>query len=268
MSIAAGTGFGHYEIAAAIGAGGMGEVYRAKDTSLKRDVALKILPQAFAADADRVARFQREAEALAAIQDAGTAGAVPTSITADGRALIGGKSRGVNGDIWVLRLGDAVPASADAAAAELGDVLATEFNERDAALSPEGHFLAYASNESGRDEVYVVPYPGPGGKTQVSTGGGRLPHWNPNGRELFYVSGTSVMAVDVETSPVFRRLTPKVLFEAPALANFNLFYAVAPDGSWFLLAGVGAADADQSFDLRIVVNWFEELRALAPWPER
>jgi serine/threonine protein kinase len=67
MALAAGTRFGPYQVAESIGSGGMGEVYRATDTNLKREVAIKILPQAFADDADRVARFQREAEALAAL---------------------------------------------------------------------------------------------------------------------------------------------------------------------------------------------------------
>src|SRR5437660_12734371 len=67
MPLSAGTRFGPYEILAPIGAGGMGEVYRAKDTRLKRDVALKVLPEAFANDPARIARFQREAEVLAAL---------------------------------------------------------------------------------------------------------------------------------------------------------------------------------------------------------
>src|SRR5580700_8127609 len=67
MPLSAGTRFGPYEILALIGAGGMGEVYRAKDTRLKRDVALKVLPEAFANDPPRMARFQREAEVLAAL---------------------------------------------------------------------------------------------------------------------------------------------------------------------------------------------------------
>lgn len=67
MSLAPGTRIGPYEVVSMIGAGGMGEVYRAHDTSLKRDVALKILPESFAADAERLARFQREAEVLASL---------------------------------------------------------------------------------------------------------------------------------------------------------------------------------------------------------
>jgi serine/threonine protein kinase len=67
MAVAAGAKLGPYEILAPIGAGGMGEVYRARDTKLKRDVALKVLPEAFASDAERLARFQREAEVLASL---------------------------------------------------------------------------------------------------------------------------------------------------------------------------------------------------------
>jgi serine/threonine-protein kinase len=197
----------------------------------------------------------------------------PTTITPDGAAVIGVTARGTGPgadiDIWALRLEGTAPTSGDAAAAELGDVLASDYNELDARLSPDGRFLAYTSNESGREEVYVVAYPGPGGKTQVSTGGGRLPRWNPNGRELFYASGTTLMAVDVETSPVFRRFTPKALFEAPTLGiSGSGFYAVAPDGMRFLMPGLGDTDVDAPLELRIVVNWFEELRTLAPWPER
>jgi serine/threonine-protein kinase len=197
----------------------------------------------------------------------------PTTITPDGTAVIGVTARGTGPgadiDIWALRLEGTASTSGDAATAELSDVLASDYNELGAMLSPDGRFLAYASNESGREEVYVVPYPGPGGKTQVSTDGGRLPRWNPNGRELFYVNGTRLMAVDVETSPVFRRLTPKALFEAPALGvATSAFYAVAPDGARFLIPALGETDVDAPFELRIVVNWFEELRELAPWPER
>jgi hypothetical protein len=194
--------------------------------------------------------------------------ALPASISPDGTVLIGVLGE-ANGDIWALRLGDASSTPSDAGSATLDHFIATEFNEREAVLSPDGRFLAYVSNESGRDEVYVVPYPGPGGKTQVSTAGGRLPRWNRNGRELFYASGAELMAVDVETSSAFRRLTPKVLFEAPVLLNPNAdYYDVAPDGSRFFMTGAAASRAAEGLDIHIVVNWFEELRELAPWPER
>src|SRR5262245_58987805 len=88
MSLAGGTRLGPYEITAAIGAGGMGEVYRARDTRLKRDVALKILPESFATDPERLARFQREAEVLASLNHPNIA-AIHGLEEADGtRALV------------------------------------------------------------------------------------------------------------------------------------------------------------------------------------
>jgi Tol biopolymer transport system component/tRNA A-37 threonylcarbamoyl transferase component Bud32 len=92
-------------------------------------------------------------------------------------------------DIWVLRMSDrkALP------------FLRTRFDEAVPRFSPDGHWLAYISNESGRYEVYVQPYPGPGGKWQISTEGGMEPVWNPNGRELFYRSGDKMMVVDIAT---------------------------------------------------------------------
>ena len=66
--------------------------------------------------------------------------------------------------------------------------LRTPFNETAPRFSPDGRWLAYISDESGRFEIYVQPYPGPGGKWQISTEGGTEPVWNPNGRELFYRS--------------------------------------------------------------------------------
>ena len=81
-------------------------------------------------------------------------------------------------DIWLLRLGDR----------KAQPFLRTPFNEGAPHFSPNGRWLAYASNDSGRYEIYVQPYPGPGGKWQISTEGGNEPVWNPNGRELFYRS--------------------------------------------------------------------------------
>jgi len=191
--------------------------------------------------------------------------ATPTSISADGTVLIGSRFRGSTRDLWSMSLDDKAAATSAPAGATPKPLLETTFDERDATLSPDARFLAYTSDESGRDEVYVIPYPGPGGKAQVSTAGGKWPHWNRSGRELFYVSGTQLLAVEVETSPVFRRLTPKVLFEVPAFASpgvGNYGYDVAPDGSRFLMPST--TSASQQFELRVVVNWFEELRRLAP----
>jgi Tol biopolymer transport system component len=104
-------------------------------------------------------------------------------------------------DIWVLRLGErkALP------------FLQTPFNENAPMFSPDGHWLAYVSDETGHFEVYLQPYPGPGGKWQISADGGMEPMWNPNGRELFYRSGRKVMAVEIATQPGFTAGKPRVL---------------------------------------------------------
>ena len=70
----------------------------------------------------------------------------------------------------------------------MSPVLSSAFNEREPRLSPDGKWLAYTSNESGVDEVYVVPYPGLAGKWQLSTGGGEAPEWRADGKELFYLT--------------------------------------------------------------------------------
>src|SRR5262245_17246967 len=88
MGLSPGTRFGAFEILDAIGAGGMGEVYRARDTRLKRDVALKVLPAAFGGDPDRVARFQREAELLAALNHPNIAAVYGVEESGDVRAIV------------------------------------------------------------------------------------------------------------------------------------------------------------------------------------
>src|SRR6266849_5383803 len=91
--------------------------------------------------------------------------------------------------------------------------LRTPFNESVPPFSPNGHWLSYISDESGRFEIYVQTYPGPGGKWQISTEGGAEPAWNRNGRELFYRSGDKMMAVDIATRTGFGADKPRMLFE-------------------------------------------------------
>src|ERR1700676_5576985 len=96
-----------------------------------------------------------------------------------------------------------VPSQASVQVRKAEPFLRTPFNEGAARFSPDGRWLAYISDESGRFEVYVQSYPGPGGKWQISTEGGTEPVWTRNGRELFYRSGDKMMAVDVATQPGF-----------------------------------------------------------------
>jgi serine/threonine-protein kinase len=133
-------------------------------------------------------------------------------------------------------------------------------------FSPDGRFLSYVSDESGRPEIYVQPFPGPGGKWQISTDGGIEPLWNPNGRELFYRSGNRMMAVPVTMQPVFSAGRPTILFEGDYLASpfpqTGTTYDVTRDGQRFLMAkDVESAAATQ---INVVVNWHEELKRLVP----
>src|SRR5262249_48801019 len=144
-------------------------------------------------------------------------------------------------DLWVLPIsGDKKPFP----------FLKTPFDERNGQFSPDGKWIAYQSNESGRFEIYVQPFPGPGGKLQVSNNGGAQPRWNKNGKEIFYVSlDSKMMVASVKSSSDGQLLTaiPAVLFPAriAAAAAFNKQqYAVSADGQRFLInlaAGEAAA---------------------------
>ncbi len=136
--------------------------------------------------------------------------------------------------------------------------LQTKFYEGDACFSPDGGWVAYESNESGREEVYVRPFPGPGGKWQISTEGGSEPHWSPSGRELFYRQEDKMMIVDVETKPTFRPGRPRTLFEGRFLD-----YDVAPDGTRFLMIKEDPAESGPTH-LNVVLNWFEEVKRRVP----
>jgi serine/threonine protein kinase len=130
-------------------------------------------------------------------------------------------------------------------------------------FSPDGRWIAYTSNESGRTEVYVRPYPGPGGKWQVSTDGGTEPAWNPKGRELFYRSGQKMMTVDYTEQSEFSAGKPKMLFEGPYVPSPRSLadYDVTSDGQRFLML----KNAEQKpGEISVVLNWTEELKQKIP----
>ena len=132
--------------------------------------------------------------------------------------------------------------------------LHTSSNETHARFSPDGRFVAYASDESGRVEVYVTPYPGAGARWQVSTDGGEAPVWSRDGRELFHWKDDKMMTVSVETRPAFRAGVPKVLFELSGVGDYD----VAPDGQRFVMARTSErAAAPRSF--AIVLGWLDDL---------
>ena len=165
MSLTLGARLGPYEVVATLGAGGMGEVYRARDTKLGRDVALKILSEPFAfdlftPDGKRLAYFQVGSDSVAQVWT------VPLEV--EGGQLKAGKPEQFG----------------------LVGVYPT--------FSPDGRWIAYQGSESGADEIYVRPFPlpswGQGGKWQISNNGGTQPAWSRNGRELLYRAGDQIMA--------------------------------------------------------------------------
>jgi serine/threonine-protein kinase len=176
------------------------------------------------------------------------------SWSADGKALLVGEwSATDQGDIWILPLeGERKPEP----------FLRTPFSEFFSSFSPDGRWIVYTSDESGRYEVYVRPYPGPGGKWQVSTEGGEEPVWSANGQELFYRNGEKWMVASVQTKPDFRAQTPRLLFENYFINVPGLSHYVSPDGQrQVMIQPVGQETPKQ---INIVLNWFEELKQHVP----
>ena len=147
----------------------------------------------------------------------------------------------------------------------------SEFGNDHAAVSPNGRWMAYDSNVSGRNEIYVERYPELGNRQLISTGGGRLPLWSRNGRELFFASldGRQMFAVPVQSGTTLVAGRPQVLFDLAMLVQGggNRPYDIAPDGR-FLIIRSGQAEADggtaSNMILILVLNWFEELKRLVP----
>jgi serine/threonine protein kinase len=130
-------------------------------------------------------------------------------------------------------------------------------------LSPNGKWVAYVSNESGRAEVYVDSYPSPTAKIVVSTGGGHRPRWSRDSRELFYRQGDALMAVSVDTGASFRAGKPQRLFAGPYWGESQeAAFDVSPDSRRFLM--IKGDDAATLRQINAVLNWFEEVKHRVP----
>jgi serine/threonine-protein kinase len=139
-------------------------------------------------------------------------------------------------------------------------------------FSPDGRWLAYVSAESGANEVYVQPYPGPGDKIRVSTDRGNGPVWAKTGRELFYRRNINVnnnvmvqtMLVDIDTTGSFHANKPRVLFEGQyGQATPLRGYDIAPDGQRFIMTTRGSPEPPIT-QMHVILNWTEELKRLVP----
>jgi len=176
-------------------------------------------------------------------------GQLPSSVTRDGRFAALTEGDPVTGsDIHILSLEDRT----------LEPFRATDWREQDPAFSPDGRYLAYISNQSGRDEVYVEAISGSDMRVTISSNGGRWPRWSSDGDELFYIApnGPTMMSVAVESEPSLGAATPVPLFTGP----YNLWYDVAADGS-FVMITKPTANLDE---INVILNWSETLNELVP----
>ena len=179
----------------------------------------------------------------------------PNSVSLDGTTLAFVRvNTDTSGDLYVLSLqGEPRPRA----------VLKGPAYEGGPQLSPDGRWLAYASDESGEFQIYLRQFEGPDRRWQVSAQGGRQPLWNQNGKELFYRSGNKMMAVEMSTRPEPLLSTPRLLFEHRYAFGRSITtpsYDVSPDGQRFVMV----RDESGSGRLNVVLNWVDELTRLVP----
>ena len=179
----------------------------------------------------------------------------PGSFLPDGETLVFLRSsQETSFDVYAMPLRDP---------ANVRPILETAAYEGGARLSPDGRWLAYVSNESGQNEVYMRPFSGPERRWQISTQGGTQAVWNPNGREIFYRSGNKMMVVDVSSTPDVTLSSPRLLFEQRYAFGAGITianYDVTRDGQRFVMV----KDEAGSGRLSVVLNWFSDLSRFTP----
>jgi eukaryotic-like serine/threonine-protein kinase len=190
---------------------------------------------------------------------------VPSSWTPDGKELLftrGYASLGGNTDVYAVSIDQPD---------KLRPILATPADERFPELSPDGKWLAYTSNDAGRPELYVQPYPGPGMRVTITSGGAADPAWSKKGNELFYRLGNQIMAVPFTVAgESFRPGKPVALFEQGSLGSgttVRATYDVAADGRFLLNQPIPDAAQERSrrmapVSLRFVLNWTQGIQQL------
>jgi eukaryotic-like serine/threonine-protein kinase len=180
----------------------------------------------------------------------------PGSFSPDGRTLVYVETNPVDSDLFLL----------DLRSRRAEPFLNSRFRESFPEFSPDGHWLAFSSNESGRPEVYVRPFPGPGGRWQVSHEGGTENVWARDGKRLFYRSRGKVWVVDIRTDTGFLAGKPRLLFEHAKyfLGSPLRLFDVSPDGQRFLMMLPGEREPRPATEMILVQNWFEELKRLVP----
>jgi Tol biopolymer transport system component len=181
--------------------------------------------------------------------------AVPWDVSPDGRFLVYEQAASTaltNTDLWILPLtGEGKPTP----------FLATPFSESQASFSPDGRWLAYTSDESGRFEVYVTSLPGREGRWQISSGGGSGPRWRRDARELFYAAPDGrIQSVDVRAGKAFEAAAPRALFATQMLLEPTACYDVTADGQRFLVTELVRTGEPEPITL--LVDWLAALRKM------
>ncbi|HTU33542.1 MAG TPA: protein kinase [Candidatus Acidoferrum sp.] len=200
-------------------------------------------------------------ERLTTVSDAATPDLlpIPYSWTPDGRVLAFVKLWPTKAsEFWLLNVSDRTARR----------FMTSHVADGGPQISPDGHWLAYASDESGRREIYVEGFPVQGGKWQVSAEGGNEPQWSRNGRELFYREGNKMMAADITAQAGLIVGKPRELFEGNYLPVSSGYvraqYDISPNGDRFLmLKAAGQKDAGPT-QINVVLNWTEELTRVVP----
>jgi len=211
----------------------------------------------------------------------------PTAFSPDGTQLVFREETATptGADVMVLALDGGRPAAQPpsqrvggpgrSSTSSVQPLVQTPFQELNGEISPDGRWVAYQSDESGQQEIYVRPFPDTDrGRWQISTGGGEQPLWARSGKELFYLgqraSGrVTVMSASVESGPTFRAGNPRRVFEGRDIvtaSSSNRVYDVSPDGQRFLMIkeGVGSNETGTPPSIVVVQNWTEELKRLVP----
>jgi eukaryotic-like serine/threonine-protein kinase len=174
---------------------------------------------------------------------------IPEDWSPDGQSLLFSEPTGRGDtDVWLYSGGKATP------------LLATGFNEASARFSPDGRFIAFDADDGGVNHVYVQPFPA-GPRTPISIEEAGWPQWTADGRQLLFKSGSRIMVVDIQTHPTLRVGQPRLLLKDEPGAWRTV--AVTPDGRRLTLS---PRSMEGPLELRVILNWFEELERLAPHP--
>jgi len=162
-------------------------------------------------------------------------------------------------DLWTLTLDGSEPS--------LAPFVETPFSERGALFSPNGRWVAYVSDKSGQNDIYVRPFPGPGAELTISVDGGQEPVWAPSGRELYYRHEDELVVVSVEEVGSSLSVgTPRHFIDDPFMRDTGgagggvSNYDIAPSGDHFVMVEDPLTTRDSSAGLHLVLNWLEELR--------